>query len=73
MTLLISSIAPALFIMYLIYSRDLQKEPKSMLMKAFFGGILSIFIALLFAMPLSEYESSIPSGLARSFYTPTKA
>jgi RsiW-degrading membrane proteinase PrsW (M82 family) len=69
MTLLISSIAPALFIMYLIYSRDLQKEPKSMLMKAFFGGILSIFIALLFAMPLSEYESSIPSGLARSFYT----
>jgi RsiW-degrading membrane proteinase PrsW (M82 family) len=55
--------------MYLIYSRDLQKEPKSMLMKAFFGGILSIFIALLFAMPLSEYESSIPSGLARSFYT----
>jgi RsiW-degrading membrane proteinase PrsW (M82 family) len=69
MTLLISSIAPALFIMYLIYSRDLQKEPKSMIMKAFFGGILSIFIALLFAMPLSEYESSIPSGLARSFYT----
>jgi RsiW-degrading membrane proteinase PrsW (M82 family) len=69
MTLLISSIAPALFIMYLIYSRDLQKEPKSMLMKAFFGGVLSIFISLLISLPLAEYESSIPSGFMRSFFT----
>ena len=66
MTLLISSIAPALFIMYVIYSRDLQKEPKSMLIKAFFGGVLSIFISLLISMPLAEYESSIPSGFMRS-------
>jgi len=69
MTLLLSSVAPALFIMYLIYSKDLQKEPKPMLLKAFFGGVLSIFIALLFAIPLSEFESSVPSGMARSFYT----
>ncbi|MBM3186423.1 MAG: PrsW family intramembrane metalloprotease, partial [Bacteroidetes bacterium] len=45
------------------------KEPKPMLLKAFFGGVLSIFIALLFAIPLSEFESSVPSGMARSFYT----
>ena len=62
MTLLISSIAPALIIMFLIYKHDLDKEPIQMLVKAFFGGVLSIFIALAIALPLGLFESAFPSG-----------
>ena len=69
MTLLISSIAPALLIMFLIYKHDLEKEPIQMLVKAFFGGVLSIFIALAIALPLGLFESAFPSGILRSFYT----
>lgn len=69
MTLLIASIAPALIIMYLIYKRDLQKEPIKMLVKAFFGGVLSIGITLVIAIPLSYFEGQVPTGFLRSFYT----
>lgn len=69
MTLLIASIAPALIIMYLIYRRDLQREPRKMLVKAFLGGVLSIGIALAIALPLSYFEDQMPAGLLRSFYT----
>jgi len=69
MTLLISSIAPALLIMFLIYKHDLEKEPIQMLVKAFFGGVLSIFIALAIALPLGLFESAFPSGILRAFYS----
>jgi hypothetical protein len=41
MYLLIASIAPAIFIMFIVYKYDTIKEPLSMLVKAFFGGVLS--------------------------------
>ena len=69
MTLLISSIAPALLIMFLLYKHDLDKEPIQMLVKAFFGGVLSIFIALAIALPLGLFESAFPSGFMQSFYS----
>ncbi len=68
MTLLIASIAPALVIMYIIYQYDLKREPISMILKAFFGGVLSIGLALTLAYPLSYFSSSMPSGLIASFY-----
>ncbi|MFM7683847.1 MAG: PrsW family glutamic-type intramembrane protease [Bacteroidota bacterium] len=68
MVLLISSIAPALIIMYLIYKQDLDKEPSQMLVKAFFGGFLAIAITLVIALPLGMFESAVPSGFLRSFY-----
>ena len=69
MSLLIAAITPAILIMYLVYRHDLEKEPIKMLVKAFFGGVLSIGIALLIALPLSLLESFVPSGFIRSFYT----
>ena len=53
MTFLIASIAPGVLIMYLIYRHDLEKEPIKMLVKSFFGGILSAFLSLCFSIPLA--------------------
>jgi len=68
MTLLLSSIAPALLIMFLIYRYDLEKEPLKMLVLAFFGGVVSIFVSLLFSQPLSVFINVMPSGFFAEFY-----
>jgi RsiW-degrading membrane proteinase PrsW (M82 family) len=66
--LLLSAVAPALLIMYLVYRHDLEKEPIRMLVIAFAGGVLSVFVSLLFSTPLSSLTSMMPSALIRSFY-----
>ncbi|MFM7730836.1 MAG: PrsW family glutamic-type intramembrane protease [Flavobacteriales bacterium] len=52
MNFLIASLAPGVIIMYLIYRHDLEKEPIKMLIKAFSGGIGSIFLSLCISIPL---------------------
>ena len=47
MTLLISSITPAIIFMFVIYQRDIIREPFIMLLKAFSGGVLSVILTLL--------------------------
>ena len=50
--LLIIAIAPVALLLIYIYNRDvISKEPKSMLLKAFFGGVLCILIDLLLILP----------------------
>lgn len=66
--LLLSAAAPALLIMYLVYRHDLEKEPIRMLVIAFAGGVLSVFVSLLFSTPLSSLTSMMPSALISSFY-----
>ena len=68
MYLFIAAIAPAIFIMFIVYKYDTIKEPLSMLVKAFFGGVLSILIALAIAIPLDQLTGFIPSGFLQSFY-----
>ena len=68
MYLLLAAIAPAIFIMFIVYKYDTIKEPLSMLVKAFFGGVLSILIALAIAIPLDQLTGFIPSGFLQSFY-----
>ncbi len=68
MYLFIAAIAPAIFIMFIVYKYDTIKEPLSMLVKAFFGGVLSILIALAIAIPLDQLTGFIPSGFFQSFY-----
>jgi RsiW-degrading membrane proteinase PrsW (M82 family) len=68
MILFLSSIAPAVLIMLLIYQHDIKKEPLKMLLKAFFGGLLSIIIALGIVQPIDELTRFFSSGLLRSFY-----
>ena len=67
MTLFLSSIAPAIIIMFIVFRHDTIKEPKSMLAKSFFGGMLSILIALLIAIPLGGLTGSFSPGFSRSF------
>ena len=66
MYLLIASIAPAVIIMYIIYRHDTVKEPLSMLVKAFFGGVLSIAITLIITYPIAHIE--LNSGVMKSFF-----
>ena len=66
MYLLIASIAPAVIIMYIIYRHDTVKEPLSMLVKAFFGGVLSIAITLIITYPIAHIE--LNSGAMKSFF-----
>ena len=68
MILFLSSIAPAVLIMLLIYQHDIKKEPLKMLLKAFFGGLLSIIIALAIVQPIDELTRFFSSGLLRSSY-----
>ena len=66
MYLLLASIAPAIFIMFIVYKYDTIKEPLSMLVKAFFGGLLSIFITLIIVYPISDIK--LASGAMQSFF-----
>jgi RsiW-degrading membrane proteinase PrsW (M82 family) len=59
MILLLSAIAPAVIIMYLIYLHDLEREPIKMLVKSFFGGVLSVVISLFLVYALQDF---IPTG-----------
>ena len=68
LVLLLSAAAPALLIMYLVYRHDLNKEPIRMLAIAFFGGVLSILLSLLFSIPLSMFQSEMPPAFIHSFY-----
>ena len=66
MYLLIASIAPAIFIMFIVYKYDTIKEPLSMLVKAFFGGLLSIVITLIVVYPIADVK--LASGAMQSFF-----
>jgi protease PrsW len=66
MYLLIASIAPAFIIMYIIYRYDTVKEPISMLVKAFFGGVLSIVITLIIVSPIAGIK--LAPGIMQSFF-----
>ena len=68
LVLLLSAAAPALLIMYLVYRHDLNKEPIRMLAIAFLGGVLSIFLSLLFSTPLSMLKWQMPPAFIVSFY-----
>ena len=59
MVFLFSSISPCLFILYLVYRHDLEKEPKKMLVKAFFGGVLSILVSFFFSIPFGIFAENM--------------
>ena len=67
MTFLIASLAPGVIIMYLIYRHDLEKEPMRMLVKAFFGGVLSAFLSLCISIPLRMIFN--PAGIESATFS----
>ena len=66
MYLLLASIAPAIFIMFIVYKYDTIKESLSMLVKAFFGGLLSIVLTLIIVYPIADIK--LASGAMQSFF-----
>ena len=68
MTLLIASITPVLIFLYLIFKKDKYKEPIGLLAKCFFGGFLSIIIALIIDVPMNYVGTVFQSPLFKSFY-----
>lgn len=52
---IIAALAPAMVLLYYIYEKDsLQKEPVKEVLKAFFFGVLSIFVSLTISRPFGE-------------------
>lgn len=68
MSLLIASITPVMIFLYLTYRKDKVKEPRSLLLKCFFGGFLSLIMALIIGEPLDMLTESIQSPFAHAFY-----
>ena len=68
MTLLIASITPVLIFLYLIFKKDKNKEPIGLLAKCFFGGFLSVIIALIIGVPMMKIGTAFQSPLFKSFY-----
>lgn len=68
MSLLIASILPVIILIYVVYRKDKEKEPLSLLLKCLFAGVLSVFLSLFMSIPLSVIEGFFSSGLLSSFY-----
>jgi RsiW-degrading membrane proteinase PrsW (M82 family) len=66
MTLLIASITPVIIFLYLIFKKD--KKPIGLLAKCFFGGFISIIIALIIAFSMTYIGTAFQSPLLKSFY-----
>ena len=73
MNLLIASILPVIILMIYFYSHDkYEKEPLKSLSKAFFAGLLSVFLAIILAVsmsfPLPESASGVYIAFVSSFW-----
>jgi protease PrsW len=68
MSLLIASITPVMIFLYLIYRKDKVKEPLKLLAKCFFGGFLSLALALLIDEPIAPFGESLSNPFFKAFY-----
>lgn len=68
MTLLISSIFPVVIFLYMIYQKDHEKEPISLLIKCLLGGCLSVLLSLVMSIPLGMLEGAFQGDFLSSFH-----
>jgi hypothetical protein len=68
MIFLLSSITPVILFLFLIYNKDSIKEPPGLLLKCFFGGFLSIIIALFFDKILRPFGHGFITPFSRSVF-----
>jgi len=68
MSLIIAALIPVLFFLFYIFKKDKNKEPISLLLKCFFGGFLSLIIALLIDFPLMLIGDEINDPFSKSFF-----
>lgn len=68
MTLLIASIFPVVIFLYMIYQKDHEKEPISLLLKCLFGGCLSVLLSLVMSLPLGLLSGVFQGNFMSSFH-----
>lgn len=73
MSLIAASVLPVIILMIFFYSRNkFEKEPPKTLLKAFSGGVLSAFLAVILAVsmsfPLPETSSAGYAAFIQSFW-----
>jgi RsiW-degrading membrane proteinase PrsW (M82 family) len=68
MILLIASVFPVVIFLHVIYQKDHEKEPISLLLKSLFGGCLSVLLSFLMSGPLSTLSAFFPGALMSSFH-----
>lgn len=68
MTLLISSIFPVVIFLYMIYQKDHEKEPLSLLFKCLMGGCLSVVLSLAMSVPLGTLGGVFQGNFMSSFH-----
>lgn len=70
MLLLLASIAPSVALMYFFYMKDkYEKEPRQLLIKAFFYGALSVIPILFVEMRLHVFDMAADRSLIAAGYT----
>ncbi len=66
--LLLAAVTPVAFILYLVYKKDTEKEPVSVLLKCFGMGILIVVPIIVMELALSAvFEALFPPGKAFNF------
>ena len=53
--ILAAAIVPALLLLYYVYSKDFNPEPKRMVFKGFAYGAISVFVSTLISGPLLNF------------------
>jgi RsiW-degrading membrane proteinase PrsW (M82 family) len=66
---IIASASPVLIFLYLIFKKDKQQEPISLLLKCFIGGFVAAGLALVIEFLLGIGGRSIEGDFSKSFYT----
>jgi RsiW-degrading membrane proteinase PrsW (M82 family) len=69
LTFAIASVTPVMIFLYLIYKKDKNKEPMSLLIKCLLGGFLVAGIAILVELGLHLAGRDMEDGLFHSAYT----
>lgn len=69
--ILTAAIVPGILLLYYVYSKDFNPEPKRMIYKGFFYGCLSVFVSTLISGPLMKlgFFVSQPSSFAEALQT----
>ena len=71
---LAAAVVPALLLLWFVYSKDFNPEPKKLVFKGFFYGALSVFASLAISMPMllsgviTQNPSSFSEAALLSFF-----
>ena len=68
MLLLTAAAFPVVILLYMIYQKDHEKEPLSLLLKCFIGGCFSVILSLAITYPFTLLIDYFPGDFLSSFH-----